>query len=506
MIRAPNTTAYVDGKSLPPFATLPSPRRISNALFDQLQDTPSPKLSLLSIYALQLLDHDLTLTAVPSYVLCRKPGEPMPIYIPEGDAAFAIAGQTPRYMDFSRADYCVSASGARQHLNALTGTIDASFLYGSTVNISHLLRSHVGGRMLMTADGLPPQAVATGLLTSQDKCRTGFPCFAFGDQRGNENIVLSSLHVLWLREHNRQADAIRNADSSLDDETVFQQARKRVMALNQNMVFYELMPTVLGKSCPALTQYSGFNPTVDGQMRTEFSTAAFRFGHTGIANTITLIDSAGVVSNILQLRDFFFNPAPLNPSIIPEILLGTSRQAAQDLDIKAVHTLRNLLFTKVGVDPNPPPGLDLMALNIQRGRDLGLRSYNDIRAAYGLPRKTTFAQITSNQVLAKALEAVYTTVDSVEMWPGGLAEDKAADSQLGELFSTVVCNQLIRTRASDSFYFELPGQLSPAEVTEIRNTRFADIVARNTPLSRNIMSTFMFAQEPGYRKFCVFEN
>jgi dual oxidase len=40
---------------------------------------------------------------------------------------------------------------------------------------------------------------------------------------------------------------------------------------------------------------------------------------------------------------------------------------------------------------------DLMAVNIQRGRDHGLPDYNTAREAYGLERKTKFIDIKANE-------------------------------------------------------------------------------------------------------------
>ena len=50
---------------------------------------------------------------------------------------------------------------------------------------------------------------------------------------------------------------------------------------------------------------------------------------------------------------------------------------------------------------------------------------NDTRAALGFKRYTSFDQITSDKQVAADLKTAYGTVDQVELWIGGLAEDHA---------------------------------------------------------------------------------
>ena len=66
------------------------------------------------------------------------------------------------------------------------------------------------------------------------------------------------------------------------------------------------------------------------------------------------------------------------------ILRGAIEQPAQAVDTKIVDEMRNFLFLKKGV------GLDLAAINIQRGRETGIPDYNKVRKALGLKRKASF--------------------------------------------------------------------------------------------------------------------
>lgn len=68
---------------------------------------------------------------------------------------------------------------------------------------------------------------------------------------------------------------------------------------------------------------------------------------------------------------------------------GASRTLTKEKTSQLVDDVRNLLV----LDPSGQVKLDLFSLNIQRGRDHGLPTYNDARSAFGLSRVKTFKQL-----------------------------------------------------------------------------------------------------------------
>src|SRR5204863_8073093 len=132
----------------------------------------------------------------------------------------------------------------------------------------------------------------------------------------------------------------------------------------------------------------------------------------------------------VDLVQAFFNPTLINSSGLTDpvtgqtstgidaILKGSASGDAQEVDLAAVRDVRNFLFGPPGAG-----GSDLIARDIQRGRDHGLTDYNSMRAAYGLPRVTTFAQITRNVEVQQKLQELYGTVNNIDAFVGTLAED-----------------------------------------------------------------------------------
>src|SRR5205823_979490 len=180
-------------------------------------------------------------------------------------------------------------------------------------------------------------------------------------------------------------------------------------------------------------RYHGYDPSVDPGIANEFSTAAFRLGHSMLGDDVEFLDSNGnAVRDALPLANAFFNPDVVEATGIDPILKYLASDRAQEIDNKVVDSVRNFLFGPPGAG-----GLDLASLNIQRGRDHGLADYNTVRAAYGLGRVSDFSQITSNVQVQQTLKSLYGTVDNIDLWVGGLAEDHVAGSSLGPTFRRI---------------------------------------------------------------------
>lgn len=72
--------------------------------------------------------------------------------------------------------------------------------------------------------------------------------FQSGDSRTNENIILTTIHTIFLRFHNRICDEIADQQGDLDlsDQEIYNMARNYVTGVWQNIVFEEYLPLLLG--------------------------------------------------------------------------------------------------------------------------------------------------------------------------------------------------------------------------------------------------------------------
>lgn len=142
--------------------------------------------------------------------------------------------------------------GHREQLNLLSPFIDLTQVYGQNAARARELRSFQRGQLL-TSTGPNGQ---TYLPTAQDgACRntdSTVKCFAAGEGRTNENLALTSLHTLFLREHNRIAGELSSRNPTWSDDRVYNEARKIMIAIAQHIVYNEYVPALVGFNNAAL--------------------------------------------------------------------------------------------------------------------------------------------------------------------------------------------------------------------------------------------------------------
>jgi peroxidase len=468
---------YGDAVSTPAGGGRPSARAISNALCEQF-GTVGNLAGVSDMFWLfgQFLDHDIDLTGG------ADPEQDFDIVVPEGDPHFDFFATGNETIPLDRSAYDpttgTGSGNPRQQINQITAFIDASNVYGSDATRAQALRRNKGKGYLETSRGKRPPFNEPGLPNAGGDDNPEL--FLAGDVRANEHVGLTAMHMAFMREHNRLARLIRRGDRSLTGDEIYERARARVGAQLQAITYEEFLPVLLGPG--ALAPYAGYNPSVNPGIANEFSTAAYRFGHTMLSPQLQRLRRTGdpYPRGPLQLREAFFNPRMLrNGGPVEHLWRGLAAQLAQRIDLLVVNEVRNFLFGFPGAG-----GFDLASLNIQRGRDHGLADYNAMRVAYGLAPAASFADITSDVDLQQDLATLYGTVDNIDPWVGGLAEDHVPGALVGELFWTVITDQFERLRDGDRFFYE--NVFTGEELAELKATRLADVLRRNFRLRDEI--------------------
>ena len=436
----------------------PNPRDISNIVVAQadagedgphLIDDNGIALSGMMYAWGQFVDHDLDLEkggtttdisiAVPANDEFLPPGSTIPLTRVAIDPATGVAGHPATA------------------INTITGWLDGSQVYGSDAATAASLRTADGHMKTSAGDNLPidPQS---GM-------------FMAGDVRAQENPDLTALQTLFVREHNYQVDQLHKEHPNWSGDKLYEMAKAITTAEMVNITYSEFLPHLLGKD--AIDPYHGYDPTVDARITEEFEGAAYRFGHSIVSDEISATSNIGAFTSEQTLAESFFeDPATFAATGADGLLRHLSGDLANPLDTHLVDGLRNLLV-------DPPDGVDLAAINIQRGHDLGLGTLNQTRMALGLTPYASFDEVSSDPETAAALEQAYGSVDAIDLWTGGLAEDHVPGSIIGSTFGKIIGDQFTALRDGDRYYFENQN-FDKQTLSEIKGTTLSDLILRDT--------------------------
>ena len=383
------TVGYGDGSCTPAGADRKGAREVSNGV-NAIDDPGVLDGSELSSFVWawgNIVDHDMTLIKVAS------PPEELDIPVPTCDPTFDPRCLGGRVLHFQRSNSTM-VDGVCQQINANSAFLDASFVYGSDLGRSQVLRSLDGTGDLASSTGNLLPFNLTGIENQPERAPDPTIFFLAGDVRANENTSLTAMQTLFMREHNSWAASF--AGQGLSDDDIYQRARAIVGAEIQLITYRDFIPILLGPN--ALTPYAGYDKTVDPRVSLAFATAAFRMGHTMVPPDIILVNKQNVIVQDLPLPQTVFAPQLITKSGIDPFLRGLANQQPQELDGYVINGVRCFQ-----VGGTKPIGFDLAALDIQRGRDHGLPGYNQVRMDFGLAPRATFAEMTSNGELRRDL-------------------------------------------------------------------------------------------------------
>ncbi|XP_066995307.2 peroxidase isoform X2 [Anabrus simplex] len=502
---------YGDGVQHPPLSVsgkpLASARLISYTVFPNAE-IPDKKWTLAAMQYGQIITHDMSMalgtTQAQAHPVqcCTQDGAFLPkqnrnpscfpIEIPPHDPDYGKSGQ--QCMNFVRTSTdlsmgCSSGFKPAEQLTAVTHYLDGSFIYGSDENTARSLRAFKGGKLIVEykhGRAFPPtnpNATSACDLDSHNDA-----CYIAGDVRVNQNTQLTVLHILYLREHNRVAHILQHINPHWDDEKVYQEARRIVVAEHQFISYYEWLPIFLG---PENSRRHGliydthgythdYDEHVDPSVINGHATAAFRYFHTNIVGFLKLVGEHRESYGALRLSDHMNKPQVIEEhDNYDDLLRGLSTQPEQDVDQHLSKEITNFLFRR-----GKPLGLDLRSFDIQRSRDHGLASYNDYRHFCGIPRAhhfSDFADLISEENINKLMH-LYEHPDDVEFVVAASLEKHVENTLAGPTFLCVLIEQFFRTRVGDRFFFEngeKPQAFTLDQLNEIRKSSLSRVMCDN---------------------------
>ncbi len=396
-----------------------------------------------------------------------------------------------------------------------------------------------------------------------------------GDGRVNENFGLTAIHHVFHEEHNFQIQnvisTINAQDAAVspatheelhrwqidtgttdangnfthgvggpiawDQDKMFNAAKLIVEMEYQHAAVDQYARTIT----PHILEVVGYSSGIDSTISLEYSQSAFRFGHSTIRETIDTIDpNQGLTGKIMSfaLEKAFLNPALFAAEGPAAIALGMSHQQMNEVDEFITPALNQGLLGQP---------LDLAAINIARGRDIGIPTLNEFRGKVGLTQYTSWDDFGHNMIHPQSLvnfiaayafdgdiaraqaivglfdgsiaegtpEAMGYTADQalafmyndtgtpvagadafnlIDTWIGGLAEAHVPGGLLGSTFDLVFVNQIENLINGDRFYY-LVRLFGEQFGEEVNNGQFKDIVERNTGLTHLNGSVFAYADQ-----------
>ena len=355
-------------------------------------------------------------------------------------------------------------------MNAATAFLDGSSIYGSSEEEAADLRTFESGLLRTSAGDLLP-------VVGQDSSSSS--SIDNHQQQGHvDSPALRAVQTLLMRQHNRLAQQLTRINPMWDDDTLYHEARRLVVAQMQHVTYREYLPAILGE-----------NLAENLRLTPQPSARFFDYDIDAYPGTLQAASQAALAFSLAMLPakfDTFTMTGVKNGEMAVNTTGHLNAQQTEEL----LYGLVNTLSRKVGlhvareVRRYGTSSKDRVVEVILRGRDHGLPGYAAWRLFCGLAPVTSFDDLTdiipaSNIVL---LSSVYGNVADVDLFTGALAETPLKGAVVGPTLGCILAHQFALLRKSDRFWYENdvpPSSFTREQLQEIRKSSLAGLLCQN---------------------------
>ncbi|CEF60050.1 Peroxidasin-like protein [Strongyloides ratti] len=414
----------------------------------------------------QFLAHDILANGRHESCRCDMVNAPhcQNIYFKRGDPKF---GKIPCIRLARTVNKCGTGifGVPREQMNQATAYIDGSQIYGNNNGNMEALRSRQFLRTtIRNGKEFPPMGIT----------EVGGHALITGDNRADIFSGLSALHTIFVRYHNIIARKFMKVNPSWSTDRIFQETRKIVGSILQVITFEEFLPAILGPDNykTLIPTYSGYKEDVDATISNEFAAAGFRL-HGTIVQHYPLIDERYRTlanNDFIQNVETFIREYSTKISLLVRGMIASPLKKAQRINPQ----ITEKFFGGT---------VDLSSMNLQRGRDHGLRTYNDYRKLCQLPIIESFEEwddVSDNSVKKKAKE-LYRNINNIDLFTGAMLEEPLEGSVVGPTFACIISEQFLRLRDGDRFWYENNQLFTPQQINNLKKMSIASVICATEP-------------------------
>lgn len=357
-----------------------------------------------------------------------------------------------------------------EQANTVTSYLDLSTIYGSNYDRMRHVRSFNGGRLKMDVKNILPLEYGN---------------YFSGDDDSIQNPLIAIFHSLFIRNHNHIADKLGSLNRHWDEEKLFYETRKINIALYQKFIYEEWLDLFLGESIERLKN-AEYDENVDGSTLNEFSNAAFRIFHAFVPAKFDIRDNVALnfsdLLNKIELLNFYYD----------DVLNSISHQK-MNLDGYSNEILNRMYKNHNKI------GLDLLSMDIMRGRDHGIPAYHKFRKfcnvmPHNVKVFNDLAPIISSKSIVQ-LRQTYKTVYDIDLLVGGALEVVESDEKFGFFGPTLQCivaEQFYRFKAGDFYFYSNNSTFEENQLEVLKNYKFANFLCENSNLAKTLMNSFVY--------------